>query len=176
MKTLSKLVIGTVAGVGIALAAVTYAHGPGGYGPGGQGYGMGMHGSGGYGYGMGMHGAGGFGPGMGMHGPGFGGPGTIDTRLDTLKSELKLTGNQTKAWGTFENAVRGEVETMLATHDAMHTNVQNQDAHIAFMEQRLEGVKAVQKTRTDLYQVLTPEQKTILDRYGWFHGARMSSR
>ena len=46
---------------------------------------------------------------------------------------------------------------------------QNQDEHIAFMEQRLEGMKAVQKARTDLYQVLTPEQKAVIDRYG-FHG------
>ena len=35
---------------------------------------------------------------------------------------------------------------------------------IAFMEQRLAGMKAVTKARADLYAVLTPEQKAIADR------------
>lgn len=166
MKNLSKLVIGAVAGVSIALAAATFAHGPGfGYGMGGYGMGPGM--MGGYGgYGMGMHG--GYGPGM-MHGQGFGGPGAMGTRLDTLKGELKLSGDQTKAWDTFETAVRGEVKSMIATHEAMHTTGPNPDAHVALMEQRLTNIKTVQKARTDLYQVLTPEQKTVADRY-WTGG------
>jgi hypothetical protein len=32
-------------------------------------------------------------------------------------------------------------------------------------------MKAVQKARTDLYAVLAPEQKSVIDRYG-FHGPR----
>jgi hypothetical protein len=170
MKTLTKLVIGAVAGAGIALAAATFAHGPGyGYGP-GNGYGPGY----GYGMGMGMHGPGGYGPGMGMHGPmGFGGPGAMGTaRLDSLKSELKLTGKQTKAWDAFEAAVQSQTQAMLATHNAMQSTGPNPDAHIAFMEQRLAGMKAVQKARTELYNVLTPEQKAIADRY-WIGGPRI---
>lgn len=158
MKTLSKLVIGAVAGVGISLAAATFAHGPGfGYGPGNGG--------------MGMHG--GFGPGTGMYGMhGFGGPGMMGTaRLDGLKSELKLTGDQTKAWDAFETAVRGQAESMIATHEAMHTTAPNPDEHIAFMQQRLDSLKTVQKARTDLYKVLTPEQQAIADRY-WTGGPR----
>jgi Spy/CpxP family protein refolding chaperone len=171
MKTSSKFVITAVAGIGIALATVAYAHGPGfGYGPDGYGHGMGMHGSYGYGAGMGMHGAGGYGPGMGMNGPhGFGGPGAVDARLDSIKSELKLTGNQTKAWDSFEKTVRSQTQAMFETSAQMHAGAQNPDAHIGFMEQRLEGMKAVQKARTDLYNVLTPEQKAIVDR-SWFHG------
>jgi Spy/CpxP family protein refolding chaperone len=61
---------------------------------------------------------------------------------------------------------------MLATHNAMRSTGPNPDAHIAFMEQRLEGLKAVQKARTDLYSVLTPEQKAIADRY-WVGGPRI---
>lgn len=173
MKTFSKIVIGAAAGVGIALAAVAYAHGPGsGYGPDGYGHGMGMHGSYGHGPGGGMHGPSGYGPGMGMYGPhGFGGPGAVDARLDSIKSELKLTGTQTKNWDAFEKVVRSQTQAMLETSAKMHAGVQNSDAHIAFMQQRLEGMKAVQKARTDLYNVLTPEQKGIFDRYG-FHGPR----
>ena len=156
MKTFSKIVIGTVAGVGIALTAAAFAQGPG-YG----------HGPGGYGHTMGMHG-----PGGGMHGPqGYGGAGMVDTHLNAIKSELKLTADQTKAWEAFEKTVRTQVQTMHEGRTAMRSGGQNPDAHIAFMEQRLEGMKAVQKARTDLYAVLTPEQKSVIDRYG-FHGPR----
>jgi Spy/CpxP family protein refolding chaperone len=142
MKTFAKIVIGTVAGVGIALTAAAFAQGPG-YG----------HGPGGYGHTMGMHG-----PGGGMHGPqGYGGAGKVDTHL--------------KAWEAFEKSVRNQVQTMHEGRTAMRSGGQNPDAHIAFMEQRLEGMKAVQKARTDLYAVLTPEQKSVIDRYG-FHGPR----
>ncbi|MDH3405418.1 MAG: Spy/CpxP family protein refolding chaperone [Gammaproteobacteria bacterium] len=169
MKTLSKIVIGTAAGVGIALATVAYAHGPG-YGPDSYGHGMGMHGS--YGHGIGMHGPGGYGTGMGMYGaPGTGAPCAADARLEGIKSELKLTGSQTKAWDSFEKAVRSQTEAMFETRAQMRAGAQNPDAHITFMEQRLEGMKAVQKARTDLYKVLTPEQKAIADRYG-FQGPR----
>jgi len=155
MKTLSKMVVGAVAGVGLAVAAVTFAQGPGvGSIPWG------------YGHGMGMHGGGGFGPGM-MHG--FGGPYAMEGRLDSLKTELKLTTTQTKAWEAFEGAVRGQTEAMVATHAAMQATGPNPDAHIALMDQRLAGFKAVQKARTDLYNVLTPEQKAVADRY-WIRG------
>jgi hypothetical protein len=164
MKTLSKMVIGAVAGVGIALTGMAYAHGPGfgyGYGPGG------------YGPGMGMHGTGGFGPGMGMHGQWFGGPAAMGAAgLDNLKSELKLTGKQTKAWDAYETTVRAQTQAMLALHGQMQAAAQNPDVHIAFMEQRLAGMKAVQKARADLYNLLTPDQKAIADRYG-FQGPRI---
>ncbi len=163
MKTLSKLVIGAVAGAGIALAATTFAHGPGfGYGY-GLGYGMG-------GYGMGMHG--GFGPGMGMYGMHGFGPGAWGAGLDSLKTELKLTGKQTAAWDAFETAVRGQRDSMIAAHNAMWSTGPNPEAHIAFMQQRLDSLKAVQKARTDLYNVLTPEQKAVADRY-WTGGPRI---
>ena len=80
-------------------------------------------------------------------------------------------GNQTKAWDSFEKAVRSQTEAMFETRAQMRAGAQNPDAHITFMEQRLEGMKAVQKARTDLYKVLTPEQKAIADRYG-FQGPR----
>ena len=175
MRTLSKIVVATATAISIALAAVAYAHGPGfGYGQGG-----GMMGAYGGGPGYGMHGMYGGGPGHGMHGgPGYGmyggagpclGAQALDTRLDVIKSELNLTAKQTKAWQAFENAVRTQAQTMTEEHPGWQS--QNADEHIAFMEKRLEGMKAVQKARTDVYKVLTPEQKAVLDRY-WFRGPR----
>lgn len=171
MKTLSKIVIAAATAIGVTLAAAAYAHGPGF----GYGQGMGMMGTHGGGPGVGMHGMYGGGPGLGMHGMYRGGGAgpclgaeTIGARLDAIESELKLTAEQTQAWKAFENTVRTQVQTMAAAHP--HWS-QNADEHIAFMEQRLEGVKAVQKARTDLYNVLTPEQKAVADRY-WFRGSR----
>lgn len=64
---------------------------------------------------------------------------------------------------------------MVTTHTAMHTAAQTPDTHLTFMEQRLEGMKAVQKARTDLYNVLTPEQKAIADQY-WTGAAYLKVR
>lgn len=170
MKTVSKIAIGIVAAVGIGFAVISFAHGPGmgygmGYGPGG-GYGMGPHGGG---YGMGMHAWGGGGYGPGMRGPaGFGGYGeaSMETHLSTLKDELKLTEKQTKAWNAFEAAVNDQAKAMAGAYATMQPGQPDPEARIAFMEQRLAGMKAVQKARTDLYDVLTPEQKAVFDRPG----------
>lgn len=140
MKTLSKLAVGTLVALGIAASTAVLAHG---YGP------------------MFSQGPHGFGP-MGQCQ--YGGPGA---GLDSLKTELKLTAKQEAAWKTFENAVRNQIAShgygpghpMTGGADAMQ-------AHIAFMQQRLAGMQTIQKARTDLYQILTPEQKTVLDRYG----------
>jgi hypothetical protein len=130
-----------------------------------------MHGMYGGGAGTGMHGMYGGGAGGGMHGMSRGeggagpctGPETIGARLDALESELKLTAEQTQAWEAFKSVVRTQMQTMAEAHP--HWS-QDENEHIAFMEQRLEGMKAVQKARTELYNVLTPEQKATAGRYG----------
>ncbi len=154
MRTLSKLVVATLAVGTIAVAASTFAHGLGygsgmGYGPGG---GMGMMGGmmGGYGGGPGTT------PCVGAGGPG--------ARLDAIKDELKLTAEQSKAWEVFEQAVAAQRQLMTQGHRRWS---QNTDEHIAFMEGRLAGMKAVQQARKDLYSVLTPEQKAIAERLGF---------
>jgi Spy/CpxP family protein refolding chaperone len=157
MRTLSKLVVATLAGITVAGAASTFAHGPG-YGPGG-GYGPRGHGSGAWM--MGRYGGGpGAGPCVGVGGSG--------TRLEALKDELKLTAEQTKAWAAFEQAIAEQRQFMIERHAGWS---QNADEHIAFMERRLAGMKAVQQARKELYSVLTPEQKAIADRLG-FSGPR----
>jgi Spy/CpxP family protein refolding chaperone len=141
MKTLSKITLGTLAALGLAASTAVLAHG---FGP--------M-------MGQGQHG---FGP-MGQCQNG--GPGA---HLDNLKSALKLTAKQEPAWQAFEQAVR----TQMASHGSGHPMANGPDgmeAHIAFMEQRLAGMKAIQKARTDLYQVLTNEQKAVFDQFGPHH-------
>lgn len=157
MRSLSKLVVATLAGITIAGAASTFAHGPG-YGP-GAGYG-----ARGGGFGGGMMGRYGGGPGAGpcLGAGGFG------TQLEAVKDELKLTAEQTKAWEAFERAIAEQRQLMVEGRPGWS---QNADEHIALMERRVAGMKAVQQARKELYSVLTPEQKAVADRLG-FGGPR----
>ena len=57
----------------------------------------------------------------------------------------------------------------MSAHAAGHATTAGTDpmqAHIAHMEQRLAGMKEVQKARTDLSKVLTPGQRAALDWHG----------
>jgi len=147
MKTLSKAVL---AAIGISLAAAAAA-GPGG------GYGMGMGPGGGKGAACARAGG-----------------ADVGTRLETLKSELKLTPQQTGAWDAFEKAVRTQWETKAQARGqfrSIEDPNERMDAHIQFMEQRVEGMKAVAAARKELYDTLTPEQKEAADRF-WQHGGR----
>jgi hypothetical protein len=177
MKALSKIAVGAVAAVGLGFAAVAFSHGPGmgyggmgyggmGYGPGG-GYGMGMQGP--YGGGYGMHGpyaGAGFG---GMHGPnGFAGydEKTLSDRLTSLKGDLKITKEQTKAWETFEAAVRNQAKSWEGIRESMQAGQVTPESHYALMQAQFAGREAVWKARADLYSVLTNEQKAQFDGAG----------
>lgn len=145
MKTLSKAIL---AAIGISLAAAVAAH-PGG------GYGMG--------------------PGGGKSAAcARAGGADIGARLETLKSELKLTPQQVGAWDAFEKAVRTQWEgkaAMRGQFRVIEDPNERMDAHIKFMEQRVEGMKVVAEARKELYNTLTPEQKEVADRY-FQHRAR----
>jgi protein CpxP len=142
MKTLGKVAIGaavlsvTLAGIAIADSDHGAMHGPG--------MGMGMQ--------HGAHGAMRHGQGMEEH-------------LTTLKSDLKLTAKQEPAWQAFEQTVRNQKATHEQGHGPAQAGTDPMESHIAFMEQRLAGMKAVSKARQDLYKVLTPEQKTTADSF-----------
>lgn len=142
MRTLTKAVL---VSIGISLAGAALA--APGYGPGsGQG------------------------PGANTNGPCMrgGGPAAFGARLDALKSELKLTDAQLPAWNAFEKTVQTQRDAMQQERGQVKNITdpnQRMDAHIAFMEQRVEGMKAVAQARKELYNTLTPEQKTVADRY-----------
>ena len=132
-----KITLGMIAGLGIATSAAVLAHEGGpmmGHGP--------MQGHG---------------PMMGRHIAG-----DPEAHLDKLKTELKLAAEQQPAWQAFETAVREQAKVM---HDAGPWNAERHDpdAHIAFMEQRLAGMKAVSQARAELFKVLTPEQQSVFD-------------
>ncbi len=90
--------------------------------------------------------------------------GDTSARLDALKSELNLTTAQEPAWQAYETAIKAQTEKMLAERQTTESKDPMQ-ARIDLMEVRLAGMKEIQKARQDLLQVLTDEQKAILNKH-----------
>jgi protein CpxP len=149
MKRIHAVVAGVVAGVSLAVAALTYAQPFGGMGP-GSGHGMGM------------------GPG---HGPmaGVDPTATIDARLSDLKAQLKITSAQEAAWQTFTAAAKQQATGMQAMHTQMQqgtgTAPERMAQRTAAMQQREAGMATMTNALKDLYAVLTPEQRSIVDQH-----------
>lgn len=93
------------------------------------------------------------------------GDGKHEARLDALKSDLKLTPAQEPAWQAFESAVQARKDMHLGKQDIAE-GTDRMQARIEQMEQRLAGMKEIQKALNALYQILTPEQKAVLDQHG----------
>ena len=169
MKRSNALVAGVVAGLSLAVAAVTYAQPSGG-----MGHGMGM----GPGHGMGM-------------GPGHGAmaavdPATmIDSHLGDLKTQLQITTAQESAWQTFTAAAKQQATAMQAMHTQMQqitgTAPERMAQRAAEMQQRAAGMVTMANALKDLYAALTAEQRTIADQHfnmmgpGGMHGGPHSS-
>jgi hypothetical protein len=163
--------------------------------PGGPGAGMGMGGMGMMGpggMGMGMMGQGGMGMGGPMMGPGMmgmmgggmmGGPERIEGRLAFLRTELKITEAQQKAWDDFAQAMRSAAKQLQAAQAPMPgaaagaagpsgqmgprgmMGMMGDDpvAHLEHHEQvytaRLEALRVVKEPTKALYNALDEAQK-----------------
>jgi hypothetical protein len=165
-----KLLFAGLAGVSILSATAVIAGGPGcgGYGPAyGAGYGPGP----------------GYGPGMMGHGPGWGGPRhagfapeeRAGWQLDVLKTSLKLQPAQENAWKTFAAAVQAQAKSMGQARDEMWDKARTmpERAELAnrLVKERDQGMDKVTQALKAFYEVLTPEQRRVLDRQGpWLHG------
>jgi protein CpxP len=160
MKRTSKFIAGAAAVGALTLAGLGLAQAGGmGYGP---GYGMGWGG----------------GPGWGM-GPGGGWAtssevGTIvGNRLAALKSELKITPDQEKAWNAFADQAKQQAEAVQALRQQMHEQmaagkvVPGSPEFFGLRKSMLElqqtGAEARATKVKDLYAVLTPDQKAVAD-------------
>ena len=197
MKNSRKILVGLVAAAALAMAgASAYAFpggGPGwgprgGSGPWSGGYGPWGGGSRGT-FGPGMMGnapRGGFGPGMsygprGGFGPGFAGPrgapaAQMDARLAAMKSELKITSGQESAWDAYAKQAKQQAESAQALFAKAQTAPQSASERISqradFAKQRASSMEAMSGALNTFYAALTPEQKTVADRY--FGGAQVS--
>jgi hypothetical protein len=98
----------------------------------------------------------------------------VDGRLAYLKTELKITDNQTLAWDELSTTIRNTAET----HNAMMRSMMEDYASGEFLrrplpdrltlqethlEARLEQVRAVHASVDKLFAVLTDAQKEIAD-------------
>lgn len=149
MKRINAVVAGVVAGVSLAVAAVTYAQPSGGMGP-CSGHGMGM------------------GPGHGAM-AGVDPVTMIDSHLGDLKAQLKITTAQEAAWQTFTTAAKQQATGMRAMQTQMQqgagTAPERMAQLTAAMQQRATGMATMTNALKDLYAALTPEQRTIADQH-----------
>ncbi len=158
----------------------------GGMGPGyGHGYGMGYgHMGPGYGMGGGYHMGPGYGRGygMGLNGMMYGDPGVAAERLNDLKATLGITDQQQRAWQGFVDSVTKQAENRQAWFDKMHDAQTAKTApewfaqRDAAMKQHQGDMTATTAALTKLYDALTPEQRTLLDRGPFAMGRRQSLR
>ena len=162
MKRASKFIAGAAAVGALTLAGLGLAQ------AGGMGYGYGP------GYGMGWGG----GPGWGM-GPGGGWAtsgevGTfVGNRLAALKSELKITPEQEKAWSAFADQAKQQAEAVQSLRQQMHQQMASGRAgpgsqeffalRKSMLELQQSGAEAREAKVKDLYAVLTPDQKAVAD-------------
>ena len=167
MKTTTRnLLIAGLAGASLLSASAVIAGGAGCGGPGSYGPGMSGHG-----------------PGMMGHGPGWGGPrhaafapeDRAGWQLDMLKSTLKLQPTQEGAWNAFAAAAQAQAKTMGQVRDEMwekaRTTPESMDLASKLSKEREQGMEKVTQAMKALYEMLTPEQRKVLDRRGpWVHG------
>ena len=103
----------------------------------------------------------------------------VEGHLAALKVELKITPAQEQAWQTFATKSRQQAEARIARRAEM--SAQKPAANVtaperlaqrtAQMKQGLAGMEAMTAAVTDLYGVLTPEQKALADKQ-FAHGPR----
>src|SRR5664279_3592034 len=164
MKRVHTIIAGT-AGTLALVAATEFAAAPEvGFGP------CGSPGGAGRGYGpMAMMQGGGPGGHGGMWG---GGRGFMSAQnLDALKSQLAITAQQEPAWSAFAAKAAEQASLMQSTREqhwqgagADTTPQARMAQHIGLMAQHLAGMQAMNGAMTDLYAVLTPEQRSTADR------------
>ena len=154
MKRNHKIVAGVAAVFSLAVATAVYAHPGGGMGRGGMG--MGPMG--------GMYGQQGAGRMAGAYSPAA----LAESRLNSLKAELKITAEQESVWQTFTAAAKQQSEAMQAVREKMpatsSTAAERMDQRTALTKQRASGMDSMSSALKDLYAALSPEQKAVADK------------
>jgi hypothetical protein len=128
--------------------------------PAGQGPGQGR-------MGMGMGPGHGAGSGHGMMGS------DAASRLDAVKAALNLAPNQDAAWQKYADTMKTQVEARDKLRDGMRATMQSGDTTAEQRNAWREAMHAFNtqaatdraKAREALYAALTPEQRTVADRY-----------
>ncbi len=178
MRNTRKVIVGLVAAAALAASgAGVYAQSEG-YGPGAGRGAMGHSQDGGRGArghgqdgGRGMMGQGQR-EGQRGHGRWSNPAAAVEGHLAALKVELKITPDQEQAWQAFTAKAKQQADPMIARRTQMvaQATAANLTAperlaqRTARMKQGLAGMEAMTVAVTDLYGVLTPEQKALADK------------
>ena len=163
MKTpIRNLILAGVAGVSIAAASVALA-GPGAGCNNGEGPGFSKNESGmmmGNRHG-GHHGRG------GQRGD-FSPEERAAKLLDQLKTSLKLQADQEKSWNALASTVEAQAKRMGELRkertEAPKTAPERLEMASKFNQERARNLEEMSKAMKGLYDMLTPEQRTVLDR------------
>lgn len=115
--------------------------------------------------------------GMGMMGRGMmggammGGGYDMQDRLAAQKSALKITAEQERAWATYAELAKQQLDTMQARHEALWTSSADRyQLHSKLMKESAVQHEAVAAAYKELYGVLTPEQRAVADQRGGCDG------
>lgn len=104
-----------------------------------------------------------------------------ERHLSELKSDLKLQPAQEAAWNAFAAAAQEQGKAMGQARDEMHgktlTTPERMELASKFAKEREQGMAKVTQAMKALYEVLTPEQRRMLDQQqgGRRHGHGMHS-
>ncbi len=101
-------------------------------------------------------------------GPG-GGPEFMQQQTQQLGTYLQLKTDQQAAWKAFAEAMDAHHQAMAGRRGGMRQDganaVERFNRHIQFMEARLGEMKTVAQAAKKLYDVLSPEQKAVMDQF-----------
>jgi Spy/CpxP family protein refolding chaperone len=92
----------------------------------------------------------------------------LDARFEAMKSQLKITPEQDAAWQAYATQMSTQFQSMQAWMATMHsgtptTAAERIELHSAMLKQRAEVAEATGKAFKGLYEVLTPEQRALVD-------------
>lgn len=92
--------------------------------------------------------------------------GRMQQRFERLKADLKLSSQQEPQWQAFAQAAQQQMSAARAARAQVPPSLtapERMGQRIAYAEQRLAGLQQMQAALNDLYAVLTPEQRVIMD-------------
>jgi hypothetical protein len=92
----------------------------------------------------------------------------VDTRLDALKDQLKITEAQTPQWNRFAEVLRSTASSMSGMQQMMQGGMpaslpERLDLHEKMLSAHLDRVKDIEAALSPLYAVLSDEQKKLAD-------------
>jgi len=102
-------------------------------------------------------------------------PAQIDSKLAEMKKILNISAEQEAAWTAFAKIMKQQKTEMMSVMQERHANSAKStqsapdriDERTQLMKQRVAGMETVASAMKQLYAVLTPQQKEILDaRFG----------